>query len=78
MACEEDRKMIASWKEEAGQVFLFVRVCLLYSALSYSRTIDGFICCCRRDFDHGLNSRHSSKPTGHLSLLPREYPARTY
>ena len=66
MASEEDRKMIDGWKDEAGQVFLFVRVCLLRCVLSYSCIIDGFICCCSRNFDHCLNSRHSSKPTGHL------------
>lgn len=66
MASEEDWKMIKSWKDEAGQVFVFVRVCLLCRILSHSRTIDGFICCCSRDFDHGFNSRHSSKPTGQL------------
>ena len=54
-AREEDRKMIARWKEEAGQVFHFVRVCLLCCVLSHSRTIDGFICCCRCDLNHALD-----------------------
>jgi hypothetical protein len=75
---EEDKRTVEGWKEEADKVFLFVSVCLPCRTSARSRVIDWFILRRRRVFDHNVNSRHSSEPTGHIQLLPRKYPVSAY
>jgi hypothetical protein len=74
MAEEEDKKMAESWKADADGILVFVRLYLLVPVLyTNSSVIDWFILCCCRIVDLGVDSGHSTEPTGHLQLLPCQY-----
>jgi hypothetical protein len=73
-AGEEDKKVVEGWKADADGILIFVRLChLCLAALANATFIDWFILCCCRIVDLSIHPRHSTKPAGHLQLLPRKY-----
>ena len=76
MASEEDKKNAENWKADADGILIFVRLylpilCFLIHADSL--IIDRFILRCCRVVDLGVDSGHSTEPTGHIQLLPCQY-----
>ena len=81
-AKEEDEDMAKRWKDEADKVFLFVSVYIrCRTSHTHERvmlSVDRFVCCRRRVFDHGVNSNYPTKPTEYLQLLSCKHPERIY
>ena len=73
MAEEEDKKMAENWKADADGILIFVRLCSSSMLHTDSLAIDWFILRCCRFLDLGVDSGHTTEPTGHLQLLPSQY-----
>ncbi len=75
MATEEDKELAESWKADADGILIFVR----FSPHSYpmrypnSCVIDRLILCRSRVPDLSFRQGHSTKPAGHIQLLPSKY-----
>ena len=76
MATEDDKKMAEDWKADADGILIFVRLESNLGVYINSVAIDRSILCCCCNLDLGVNSRHTTKPTGHLQFLPRKYLSR--
>jgi hypothetical protein len=73
VATEEDKKMAEGWKADADGILIFVSLSVISTIDTDVMGVDRSILCCSRVVDFGVNSGHSTKLTGHLQLLPREY-----